>query len=266
MIISSVQTNDLKEITTLTPQGWPDITVMFENYINSANCFPIKLINNNKIVGIGATIIHGNAAWVAHIIVHPEERNKGIGKIITKKLIAQANEHNCATIQLIATELGAFVYEKLNFKTITEYIFYKVAKNLKKHISSSFVIPYQESFYNDVLNLDKFISGENRETTIKKHLKNASLFIKHNIIEGLFIPDLGEGLILATTPTAGIELLKLRLNTHENVIIPINNNKAKEYIESENYKIIYKAKRMWLGEKPNIKSENIYARIGGNLG
>jgi len=96
---------DLELITALQPPDWPNIIPSIEFYIISTFCFPIKLIIDNKIVGIGTTIIHNDIAWLAHIIVHPEHRNQGIGKIITQTLV-DSLQTKCDTIYLIATDLG----------------------------------------------------------------------------------------------------------------------------------------------------------------
>jgi len=266
MIISKLKQTEIHKLLTLQPKGWPDIIPHFEFYTNSVFCLPLKLTINNVIVGIGTTIIHHNSTWLAHIIVHPDHRNKGIGKLITQELIKQAKEQGAETIQLTATELGTYVYEKLDFKIDSEYLFYRVPLNKKKHVASKFIVPYKTSFYQDMLIFDKNISGENREENIKQHFKTSFIFLKDNKIEGVFIPTLGEGLVIACTPNAGIELLKLRLNTHQNVIFPVNNITAKDYIESQDHKIASRAKKMWLGKKPTTKLANIYARIGGNLG
>ena len=256
---------EINQILHLQPDGWPSIVSKFEFYTTSNHCYPVKLIIDDAIVGIGATIVHDNAAWLAHIIVHPDYRNKGLGKIITEKLISQAKEKNCQTISLIATELGAYVYEKIGFTTETTYLFYKVAINKKKY-NSDYIQPYTTNLKQQILDLDKEISKENRIKTIETHLKNASVYIKNGKVEGFLMPSLGEGLILASNNLAGIELIKYRLNTNENVIFPANNTAAKEYIEKLQVKVFYKAKRMKLGADKNVVFSNIFARIGGYLG
>lgn len=117
-----------------------------------------------------------------------------------------------------------------------------------------------------VLNFDKNVSGENRSKNIIEHLEKAMIFIKKEEIQGYFMPTLGEGHILASNETVGIELLRLRLNTHENIIIPVNNISAKKFISDNKYDVYYKAKRMSIGENINSNLSNIYARIGGNMG
>lgn len=266
MKIQELKFSEINELSDLQPKGWPSIISSFEFYTKSNFCFPIKVIVDDKIIGIGATIIHDDCAWLAHIIVHPNFRNKGIGKVITQKLIDLSNEYKCETILLIATELGSFVYKKLGFKTDTEYLFYKVSKNIKKYQNPDAIIPYSESYKNQILDLDKRISGENRIVNISEHLENSMLFFRDEILEGYFMPTFGEGLIIALTETAGTELIKFRLNTHENVIFPTENSHAKKYMTKHSYSIYYRAKRMRLGKNLSVDLSKIYARIGGNLG
>lgn len=266
MQTQEIKFSEINQLSELQPEGWPDIISKFEFYTKSSFCFPIKIIIDNKIVGIGTTIIHENCSWLAHIIVHPKYRNQGIGKYITSKLIEQAKNKNSETILLIATELGTFVYEKLGFETETDYIFHKVEKNKVKYISSEFIIPYQKNLNKQLLSFDEKVSGENRKNILIGHLEKSFLFVKDGIIEGYFMPTFGEGLIMASNSTAGIELIKLRLNTHENIIFPIENIAAKNYTTENNYKIVYRAKRMRLGKKLNTDLSMLYSRIGGNLG
>lgn len=266
MNITPIITSDTQKLINLTPEGWPSIVPQFEFYTNTDFCFPIKITINSEIIGVGTTIIHENTAWLAHIIVSPKHRNKGIGKIITKKLIEQAYQKNCETILLIATELGAYVYEKLDFNTDTTYLFYKISENTKKHIPSKFVIPYEKEMKEEILAIDKKTTGENRIKIIEPHLKNTLVYVNNKIIEGVFMPTFGEGFITAITPTAGIELLKLRLNTRQNVIVPADNITVTEYMNLNNHKVVYKAKKMRLGKEIPMSLSNIYARIGGYLG
>ncbi|MBL0009542.1 MAG: GNAT family N-acetyltransferase [Saprospiraceae bacterium] len=97
-------------------------------YITSDFCFPIKVSIDHKIAGTGTAIIHHDVAWLAHIIVHPDFRNQGIGKLITESLVKMAHAKSCDTLYLLATELGEPVYRKIGFETETEYLFFKGEK------------------------------------------------------------------------------------------------------------------------------------------
>lgn len=124
MNFEPIQFSDLPVVTSLSPEGWGNVPIKIQHYIESPFCFPIKLLVDQKIVAIGATIVHNDVAWLGHIIVAPDERGKGYGKQTTQELIRIANRKKCNSIQLIATDMGAPVYTKLGFKESSSYLFF----------------------------------------------------------------------------------------------------------------------------------------------
>ncbi len=266
MDIKPLEHSDITALSELQPDGWPDIVPSFEFYYNSEFCFPITVTNENKIVGIGTTIIHNNVAWLAHIIVHPESRNKGIGQLITQTLVDSTKEQHCETAYLIATDLGAPVYTKLGFETETEYLVFKditIGKSLTVHKN---IESFSEKYRDQITAIDRAVSGEDRITHIEKYFSSAFLYCQDNTVEGYFLPELGDGLIIATTAPAGVELMKLRLQSNDHAIFPIDNVNAAAFLYQDNYKEIKTIKRMRLGKKRSVLFANIYNRIGGNLG
>ncbi|WP_256014191.1 GNAT family N-acetyltransferase [Desertivirga xinjiangensis] len=266
MIIQTLEQSDIPLITELQPADWPDIIPVIDFYTKSSFCFPIKAIINKAIVGIGAAIIHNNVAWLAHIIVHPDTRNQGIGRLITQTLISGSQGRNCKTIYLIATEQGGRVYDKLGFECETEYLLFKDVKVDGSFTPSENIVAYTDSLKTQISNLDKQVSGEDRMFQHKEHLPNSFVYLQNNIVQGCYMPTFREGLITANTTSAGIELMKLRLTTKRNAAFPINNLAAKEFMYEHYFKEFNTAKRMRLGIKRPWQPANIYNRIGGNLG
>ena len=117
MTIETLNKNDVSLLNELEPAGWGSILPAHEFYTSNTDfCFPIRINNDTKIVGIGTAVIHNDVAWLAHIIVHAENRNQGIGRLITQSLVNNSQAKNCDTIYLIATDLGAPVTPKLVLK------------------------------------------------------------------------------------------------------------------------------------------------------
>lgn len=266
MKIQTLQHKDLELIAELQPEDWPDIRNAISFYTSSDFCVPIKVVIENKIVGIGAGIIHKDIAWLAHIIVHPEYRNKGLGRLITQTLVDRAYAKNCHTIYLIATDLGAPVYEKVGFITETEYIFFKDIHWNQKFELAENIIAYTNEFKTQIAHLDNEISGENRMFHIEPHLNGAYVYMQENTIQGFYLPSFGEGIIVANKSLAGIELMKLRFTTSEIAAFPVENLSATEFMYQNNFKEYRTAKRMRLRTKRAWQAKNIYNRIGGNLG
>ena len=256
----------MRYLSDLQPEGWGDITPAYQFYVTSLFCFPIKVIIANKIIGIGAAIIHNDVAWLGQIIVHPDFRNKGIGKKISQALVDLCKAKDCDTIYLIATDLGAPIYESIGFETETQYLFFKDIKIDPPYLTSQPITPFEEKYRDQIISMDKTISGENRVDHLEPHFSKSYVFKEDKKIEGYFLTTLGEGLIIANNPKAGIELMKFRFINKENAILPVDNSDAINFLHDNNIKEIRSAKRMILGIERKWQPKNIYNRIGGNLG
>lgn len=266
MKIQKFQGEDVNFLETFQPPGWQDIVPIFKTYTESAFCFPIKLIADNQIVGIGSTIIHGDVAWLAHIIVAPEYRKQGFGQLITQHLIDSLQSTKCETIYLIATDLGAPVYQKVGFETETEYLFYETPHNVPNWEISNDLQRINMVYYNQIARLDREVSGENRFFEIESFLEDGYVYLRDETVQGYFLPGLGDGLIIANSGTAGIELMKCRLASKKTAAFPQDNNRAKDFVLNNNFNEIMKVKRMRLGQPRKVLLSNIFNRIGGNIG
>jgi GNAT superfamily N-acetyltransferase len=117
--------SDIDKISHLQPEGWPEITHAFQFYCNHDFCNPVKMTIDNEIVGIGNSILFDKTAWLAHIIVNSDHRNRGIGYKIVDSLIEDIKTRGIETSLLIATELGEPVYIKAGFHKISDYRYFK---------------------------------------------------------------------------------------------------------------------------------------------
>lgn len=266
MQILPFTTTDLSLLSQLQPEGWHDIVPVYTFYNASPFCFPIKVTIANELVGIGTTVMHNDVAWLAHIIVHPNYRNRGLGKFITQSLIENIDTRFCKTIYLIATALGEPVYEKLGFETETEYVFYKDLATDKTFIPSPNIIPYTKAHYEHIQRLDQQASGENRFFHFEQHLSTASVYTINNHVEGYYIPDFHEGLIVATSSEAGTAFMQKRLTTKEHAAFPIDNSAAISYMSMQGFEPFKTAKRMRLGEIRDVDYSKIFNRIAGSIG
>lgn len=266
MQIEPLKHNDITQIPALLPPGWESAMPAIQFYTTLDFCFPIKVSIDNKMVGTGTAIIHKDVAWLAHIIVHPDHRNQGIGKWITESLVDIANSKNCDTLYLLATDLGEPVYRKIGFETETEYMFFKSEKTIHTDIRDECIVPYSSEYEKQISLLDLQVSGEDRMFHLKHHLSSGFVYVVDNNVEGYYLPALGDGLIIAATSAAGQALMRLRMTTKDFAVFPIDNVSAAAFIHLHPFKEIRRQKRMRLGTKRTWQPTNIYNRIGGNLG
>ena len=266
MQVQPLQHNDLPLINALLPPGWDSAIPSIHFYTTSAFCFPFKVMIDNKLAGTGTAIIHHDVAWLAHIIVHPDFRNQGIGRRITQSLVEFVHAKGLETMYLLATELGEPLYSKLGFEPESEYLFFKGEMPSKQSINKECIVPYDSAYENQISSLDGLVSGEDRMFHLRQHLSNGLVYQQDNIVEGYYLPTLGDGLIIATTSAAGQALMKLRLTTKDFAVFPMDNIHAVIFFQQHSFTEIRRQKRMRLGKKRNWQPEHIYNRIGGNLG
>ena len=258
---------EIEQIRYLQPDGWPDITDAFRFYCSNDFCNPIKVSLNGIIIGIGNSITFENTAWLAHIIVSKDFRNQGIGYKIVDYLQNVIKEKGIETSLLIATELGEPVYKKAGFRKISDYRYFKKENDLIEKDFSKNIQPYKDSFYKDLIQFDNYVSGENREKLLKNYLNESFVFIDNNMIQGLFIPNLGEGPIYALTFNAGKELMRFKYSSVDRATIPGENQAGIEFLKGLGFiETNTIGKRMIFGKDIEWKPTMIYSRIGGNFG
>lgn len=266
MQIAQITQKDLAQINELRPDGWPDLIPHYQFYIESSFSNPIKISIDGQIAGIGASIQHKSTAWLGHIIVHKDYRNRGIGTKITKVLCEMLHPERFHSVSLIATELGEPVYRKLGFEKETEYHFFKNEGMHDYNSETENIHDFDVDYAGEILSMDKLITGEDRILLLQNHLPAAKVFLSRNKVIGFYLPTLHEGLIISTDKLAGIELLKLRLKHKAVSILPKENTGAIEFLSTHQFKYFQKGSRMSLGRRTGLKAEMLFNRIGGNLG
>ena len=131
---------------------------------------------------------------------------------------------------------------------------------------SKHIIPYEKHLKNQIFKLDSEISSENRQKHLDNYLKDCFIYCEKSVVEGFYVPSFGEGLILASTPSAGNELLKMHLNKNGKVVLPENNLFSIEFLKKNGLQQYLTATRMRFGLKRPVQYKKIFNRIGGNLG
>lgn len=266
MIFEPIIENDIHDLGELQPDGWPDIIPIFEYYLNTPFCKPIKVVIENKIVGIGSAILLKNSAWLAHIIVNPEFRKKGIGSSIVHHLVGNLKNIGFETISLIATDMGYPVYKKAGFKEQTEYVFFERKELLEDYYRTKNVVQYTSMNAEDIFSLDKIVTGEERRILLNDKLENSYIYQKKGKLIGYYLPELGDGLIIADDVEAGIELMRLRYSILNIGILPIDNIEGIKFLKENGFLETKRVKRMILGKEFSWRPNKVFNRVGGNLG
>jgi ribosomal protein S18 acetylase RimI-like enzyme len=261
-----LQSDDIDGLKELQPEKWSDIRTYFYYYVGSGYCRPLKITDQGKIVAVGTTIQHRDSAWLAHIIVHPEHRNRGLGQEIASALVNDLDTGRFTTIYLDATDMGYPVYKKLGFEVEAEYIHLN-GKHIDLRLSNpSSIIPYHAKFKDELLDMDRLVSAEDRLKVLDNHLHSSLLYVSEGKVQGAYFPFLLDGYVLAVSEESGTELMKLRMRTKYNARFPAINQACTDFLIKNGYEVTGSSKRMVLGQKRNWDGKGIFHRISGGLG
>lgn len=117
-----------------------------------------------------------------------------------------------------------------------------------------------------MLGMDKRVSGEARSAILNLYITTSFLFIANNKLIGFYIPVLYDGLIIAEDERAGIELMKLRLQTKQFASVPVGNKAALEFLNAHSFEYLRTSRRMIRGERRPWNPKGLFNRISGALG
>jgi GNAT superfamily N-acetyltransferase len=265
-MLAPIVKSDIQRLGQLQPVDWTTINPHFEFYIDSAICHPYKIELEGDLVAVGTIIYHQDTAWLAHIITHPNHRNRGLGTRMTSGLVQIINRNIHSTIYLIATEMGYPVYKKFGFEL--EGLYHHL---IRKHDISALeaspnILPAPLHMSNQIQELDQTITGENRQQYIAKHIPSALVYLDQGNLQGVYFPTMGDGFILATNDVAGISLMRERFKDHRTAILPKENLAGLDFLKQRGFEITSTSRRMHLGPAKQWIPRRLYNRVSGQVG
>ena len=258
---------DLDALSPLQPDGWPDIRNDFRFYLDNGFCCPVKVTARQQIIGVGVLILFGITGWVAHIIVDPNRRNRGLGLFIVRHLLEAAEQKGCRSVSLVATDLGYPVYLKAGFAAQTRYLFFsRENRDRADELETAHIRRATTGDRADILALDREISGENRSALISGFLRTAWVCDANHTVNGYYLPGLREGTILALDEPSGLELMAWKYRDVHSAVLPAENRAGIRFLKVNGFQQVMTAKRMVWGHPFTWHPRGIFSRIAGNFG
>lgn len=268
--------DDLPAIPALQPPGWRGVARWFAWYLHNSFCEAIKVDLDSELAAVGASIRFPGTGWIAHIIVRPDFRRRGLATAIVEYLVAGLRSRGSATISLVATSEGYSVYERLGFVLQTTYALMErpPGSDPLHRMSSHAVNPAVEDAQPDdaaaILALDHTASGEERSDLYPGfaagNMHGIKLVRANGAVAAFLCAELGDGLMIARDEESARALLLYQAANAERIGIPESNRFGIEQVESLGFRRFRFASRMVLGPPFPWKAEWLYGRIGGNLG
>ncbi len=210
--------SEINLLKNFPPESWNiNLPVFISFHFDYPYFYPIAAEEEGKIVGFGNGILNGTAGWLGNILVPSEFRRRGIGYEITRHLIEYFKCKGCVNQILIASEMGINIYSRFGFKVSSAYHFLKLNSDLPAYSKDENIRRINENDFSFLKKFDEEISGEKRFHLIKRYFPTGWVYQEKNAIDiqGVFLPDLGSGLIFAKTDEAGLGFNKVQAKPGE---------------------------------------------------
>ncbi|PFC44318.1 GNAT family N-acetyltransferase, partial [Bacillus thuringiensis] len=176
--------------------GWDYNREEVETIFNSGIVYGVW--NERKeLIASAAIILYGEAlASIGMVIVHPDYKGRGIGKMITDSCIKSVLAHT--PIMLIATDEGKPLYEKLGFREVSyvsKYICNSYNANNHCIENEDYMMNYEECDLEKIIKIDENAFGTNRKVFLKKRIMQSE---QCNVVKDKEQNVLGYGLSIQT--------------------------------------------------------------------
>jgi GNAT superfamily N-acetyltransferase len=258
---------DIPSLATFAPAQWHLALdrVLLQHVARSYFHARVGLVAG-RIVAVGQGIVTGSTGWVGNIIVRAEARNRGLGSRMTSELVGRLRAHGCATVILVATDMGGPVYRKLGFRTTSEYVFLDVPRLPVP--SPGRVRRLEPRDVAEIVSLDAAATGESRMALLEPYLGAGWVHVDgRGVADGVFLPSFGAGFVVAGSAAAGLELLRFKHALHEcAAVVPAANECALQFLREHGARETSRSPRMVLGGEAAWRPECIFARASGYCG
>ncbi|MBS9805483.1 GNAT family N-acetyltransferase [Bacillus cereus] len=170
--VERLRKEQISDIVALSSYiGWDYNREEIETVFNSGIVYGVW--NERKeLIASAAIILYGEAlASIGMVIVHPNYKGKGIGKVITDSCIKSVLAHT--PIMLIATDEGKPLYEKLGFREVSyvsKYICNSYNANNHCIENEDYMMNYEECDLEKIIKIDENAFGTNRKGFLKKRI------------------------------------------------------------------------------------------------
>jgi GNAT superfamily N-acetyltransferase len=265
--LRDLELGDVPGLATFAPADWHTaLDAVLLQHIGRRYFHGRVALDAERLAGVGQGLVTGTAGWLGNIIVRPEMRRRGLGTRITHDLVDLLRVQGCSTLLLIATNLGEPVYRRLGFRRTAEYLFLRVPR-LTPAPSTS-IRRLQPSDLERMIELDAWATDEARQALIGPHFESGWGHVDpHGVLDGFFLPAFGAGLVIASRPDAGVQLLGFKHAYYPGpAVVPVANTLASEFLLAHGAQETARAPRMALGDEIAWRPECVFARASGYCG
>jgi predicted N-acetyltransferase YhbS len=217
---------------------------------------------DGELVGVAAGAHFGASGWVGGVAVTPERRRAGLGGALTEAVVTHLRDRQAGTVQLLATELGRPVYERIGFVAEAEYVTL-AGRPGAGGAPMAGVRAGRPGDRAAVLALDRLATGEDRRRLLDALWPAGGLVAGDGALRGFHLasPWRSGGATVATDPEAGLALLEAVRRTTAgeiSVSLPAGNRAGLLALAAAGFRERSGTTRMCLGPPLPWRPESVF--------
>ena len=217
---------------------------------------------DGELVGVAAGAHFGASGWVGGVAVTPEHRRAGLGGALTEAVVTNLRDRQAGTVQLLATELGRPVYERIGFVAEAEYLTL-AGPSGAGGVPVAGVRAGRPGDRAAVLALDRLATGEDRTRLLGTLWPAGGLVAGEGALRGFHLasPWRSGGATVATDPEAGLALLEAVRRTYGeeiSVSLPAGNRAGLLALAAAGFRERSGTTRMCLGPPLPWRPESVF--------
>jgi GNAT superfamily N-acetyltransferase len=244
--------------------GWRERRVLFDFYGARDDTALFVAEVGGEIAGTGGATVFPGApptGWVHGIVVRPEHQRRGLGARLTEAAIAWLRARSVGTVQLLATEAGRPVYERLGFAAGERYGSF--AWPPAGADPGPGLEPMHAGHLAAVLALDRAATGEDRSRFVESLASSVWVATRGADVVGFHLAcPWGGGPTVARDAVTGLALLRRAASVaprpSRSLGLPEGNTAAVRFLAGLGIVAERHVTRMWLGTPPRWRADMIF--------
>ncbi len=212
---------------------------------------------NGEHVGHACATVYNDSGWVREVRVLHLRDDATVGPALLKELLARMEAAGATRQITVAPKRYQPLFAAFGFVPEGEVLEYECGQFLQA--TRDEVVNMEPEHILGVLHLDRLATGEDREQLIREHMYLGSVYIEGSRIRGFSLPLLGEGLIVADHPEAGLELQRWLFPIQPILHMPAGQLAGHEHLIKQGYSANYPSMRMVRGSRPAYRPAMIFA-------
>jgi predicted GNAT family N-acyltransferase len=236
----------------------------FNQMLEPEGC--LILFSNNEPVGIATCISFGKAGWFGNLIVKPEQRKHGAGRVLLEYAISHLKGKGVETVGLYAYQHLKEFYGKSGFKADKNLI---VMHNENVQVSNLNPPKFEtHPDFEALASFDRKFFGADRSRLLKSIIEEETnlclVAMNGDNVDGYILvkayknmAEVGPLVCSANKPQVAVDLLKATLakleGSYVSVYLPENQTMLEQFLIEVGFKKTFSLSRMFLGT-PKIQN------------